>query len=488
MPTKKPEADAEPKPPKETKAKTAPPVPKAVAAKVFDIAHPGKTAAHAAGKPVIVGHTSMIKQDPMVAPVKPAPAQATPQPAVHREMTIKPIALTAEEPASELDPSAQDQVDTLAKTSSAGNGKKIITPPSEQEAEAEKTEDPEPATLGTGDEDAGSEAPAAAEKEDETEPVKLEPTEDVIKTPDSTSDDESESGPDLGANLKEKETKKAIDEEAAQKAAEVQELAESKKYFLKINTVEERRTRWVVVVVLLFVAVLSFITLAADADLLKLPGGLKAPTNFFSSSSAESIAAPTTNETQFQTYTSKIDGITIQYPKNWKLGEGEEGYEFAAFSPPDKVLNDQSVLFALNFARNMPDLERDEDIVQKYQIADISYEKLSKTGDNTLYMQQFIIKAERKNSTRYLAYFNITNSNNLKVGDLVSPSTILDTPFTISGGQDKLKFSGQIAPFSDGQTSSSSATLEAAQQYVKDSEIATQAKTILLSLKVPQKK
>ena len=35
---------------------------------VFDVSKPGETAAHPTSRPVILGHTSMLKKDPMVSP------------------------------------------------------------------------------------------------------------------------------------------------------------------------------------------------------------------------------------------------------------------------------------------------------------------------------------------------------------------------------------------------------------------------------------
>lgn len=90
--------------------------------KVNDIAKPGETAAHPTARPVITGHGSMIKQDPMVASSNndtEKPDEKVEKITVKTETKIKPINIDsastdsnlAEQPAEEESPPANEVID-----------------------------------------------------------------------------------------------------------------------------------------------------------------------------------------------------------------------------------------------------------------------------------------------------------------------------------------------------------------------------------------
>lgn len=142
------------------------------------------------------------------------------------------------------------------------------------------------------------------EKSKETEkPFPKKISETKIKPPEESKTDKNKSDkdkaeepapeePEAGADEKAEETDKKkspkSENDAASAAetaqdAKLQQIIDSKKYFLPINAVEHRRSKRVVVVgvVLALVLVVAWVDIALDASLIDV-GGVKPVTHFFS--------------------------------------------------------------------------------------------------------------------------------------------------------------------------------------------------------------
>jgi hypothetical protein len=108
--------------------------------------------------------------------------------------------------------------------------------------------------------------------------------------PEQTEEKPTEPDEDAGAKADDKDKKSGRPDPNAEAAAEaakdakLQQVIDSKKYFLPINAIEQRRNaRFVALgVILVLLLVVTWVDIALDAGLIHL-GGLKALTHFFSS-------------------------------------------------------------------------------------------------------------------------------------------------------------------------------------------------------------
>lgn len=197
---------------KKTKKKAEPEEP-AGAPKVFDVAKPGKTAADPTARPIIVGHGSMIKQDPMVVDTDGSESKASTPPSTEG-VKIVPIS----------DGSDDDKKEKVA-----------VEPPAEEEKTPEEAEPKaEEAT------EPPAEEPKSEEPEVPEEPPKEEPQSSAEEQPKQQAE---ENAPDAAAAATDtlaskaatqKEDQKKLEEEA-KKAEELNKLVESKKYYVKVH-------------------------------------------------------------------------------------------------------------------------------------------------------------------------------------------------------------------------------------------------------------
>ncbi len=182
------------------------------APKLFDVAQPGKTAATATSRPVIVGHGSMIKQDPMVS--KPEPTKAS----SNKGVDLKPAA-----------PDEDNEVKPTQETSDKEDKKQ------ESSDEQPKKEEPEkPAETENNEGETGSEV-----------------------------------ANELAGQVASKKEEKAKADAQAKKSEEIEKLIESKKYFVQVHQgpSSQNLSTWVLVILLL--AVVGVI-LAIDAEVLNV--------------------------------------------------------------------------------------------------------------------------------------------------------------------------------------------------------------------------
>jgi hypothetical protein len=220
--------------------------------RIIDVAHPGTSAPSVTSRPVIVTGRPLLR-DPMMAPKNSGETESG-----NQDMTAP----------------ADASGDTLSTSD-----KQVIKPleqalgdePAEVLESDEKNKMPDEVAPVTSDEP-GPEAALAADKSaapDTTDSVPAA-TEDAQTAPDTP-----ESSPAQQAEA-----------EAVAKTkhdADIQQLIDSKRYVLPINTIENRKSKRFVVLgaTLALVLIIIWLDIALDAGIIKL-GGLKPLTHFFS--------------------------------------------------------------------------------------------------------------------------------------------------------------------------------------------------------------
>lgn len=228
---------------KKTKKKEEPAEP-AGAPKVFDVAKPGKTAADPTARPVIVGHGSMIKQDPMVVPIEVSDAE-TKMPASTEGVKIVPI---------------------VGVKSSKNEDKSVEADEKPEDADIK----PEPEILESEKEESKDEETPAPE---ETSEEVVEPTpeeEPAEEKAEAGSTDSGSAATDALANqaASQKADQKKSEQEA-KKAEELAKLIESKKYFVKVHQGPAGHSYASWLLVILFVISIG-VVLAIDAGYLNV--------------------------------------------------------------------------------------------------------------------------------------------------------------------------------------------------------------------------
>lgn len=232
---------------KTTKSKTAESKEPAGAPKVFDVAKPGETAADASSRPLIVGHGSIIKQDPMV--VDPA---AEPKPASKRGVSLQPVTDTKDEAkkADSKEPTSIKVVDEAPEEKPEEPAKNEAAAPEPEKveesiADSKNTEEPSEEVI---------EPKETVKPEEESTPVE-EPK------PDEAPSEQPEPSEVAATNALANElvAKKAAEEkakEATKKADEFQALISSKKYFVNIHqsATSGGAGKWILLLLLLLVA------------------------------------------------------------------------------------------------------------------------------------------------------------------------------------------------------------------------------------------
>lgn len=189
------------------------------APKLFDVAQPGKTAASATSRPIIVNHGSMIKQDPMV----------------------KDEAVAGPTKSGDIAPPSQSKKAKEVVQPSVENDEK---PPTEEVKKPEK-------------EEAVTPEPKDAENTDST------------TAPDASSETGSEVATELANKIASNKEEKAKAEEQSKKVEELNKLIDSKKYFVQIHQGPTSRnlSSWILVILLL--ATIG-VVLAIDAEVLNV--------------------------------------------------------------------------------------------------------------------------------------------------------------------------------------------------------------------------
>ena len=205
---------------------------------IADVAHPGKSAPSASSRPVIVTNRPILK-DPM---------------------------MVDEDAKTTLAEASTPKDEATEKSSSSGLTKLKIQPPATPAAQPAE----EPKSEPEKDTAAGPEPDEIAAETKQAEPAPASADDAEKPQVDTTA-------PDPTAEI-EAEAKKQAEHDNA-----IQKLADSKQYFLPINSVEKRRSKRFVAlgIVVSLILVAAWADIALDAGLIHLQG-IKPATHFFS--------------------------------------------------------------------------------------------------------------------------------------------------------------------------------------------------------------
>jgi hypothetical protein len=257
---------------------------------VMDVTHPDKSAPSGNSKSVIINNRPLL-QDPMVVPEEAKTARdeagsgkgsvaVTTSPKVTQAAPEAPA-----DPLPETSEAATDHPDNAA----AGTSDKTATdatdaadnqtgPPAADNA----TPDTIPAKSDGPKPPADADAAGTGAKNDEND-------DSATDEPDAGEDTSQDKEPEASSDKSPAKGNKnapppdAAAEERAKRQAALEKLADSKKYYLPIDTVEKRRSRRFVAlgVLLSLVLILAWADIALDAGIIQL-GNVKPVTHFFS--------------------------------------------------------------------------------------------------------------------------------------------------------------------------------------------------------------
>lgn len=253
------------------------------AAKLFDVAKPGNTPASSTSRPTIVGHSPMIKKDPMVsgasdekssddkADDKTGKEESTDEaPAkMHHEATIMPLGDIKKETAPEEDKTEKPTEEEVKDN------------PIEDKIEVKKVEATKDDSIDKPEIPADDKDTKPVEKEDEPN-VSVEPEEAEPEEKTETAEKSEPSNAAVNTLVNEVSAKRESQkqkEEYDNKVKELEKLVQSKEYYVPIGAAARRRSTFKVLLSLIFLLALAAATLnfAIDAELLDL--GLKPFTN-----------------------------------------------------------------------------------------------------------------------------------------------------------------------------------------------------------------
>lgn len=221
-------------------------------AQMFDVAKPGKTAADATSRPIIVTHAPMIQQDPMVREKEAEDDKKTEvvtKVEIRREKKIMPLSEQKSEPASEEDVAKDDKdgsktepTEISLKDNEPGKGADEKAP---EEPEEEKAPDPEPEEMPKTSLDSNE----VYQQKDHSAEVDAVANEAAAK----------------------KGVKKEQDEYAS-RLAEAEKLVASKQYVVPIGQASRRRSHqlFLIGLILSLLLGLALLNFAIDAEALDI--------------------------------------------------------------------------------------------------------------------------------------------------------------------------------------------------------------------------
>lgn len=438
--------------------------------KIVDVAHPGKTAPSENSKSVIVGHGPMIK-DPMVV----GEGQTETAPAVPEKVSVK----TGE---AVIAPLADSEVAKDAKSKKAKENnltdeklndsselkeeddKKTIAVLAEEAAvkkeEIEEATDEAPVDL------AAPEVPIEEAKSEEAEEPKL--TNSVEESAAEKEDDKEDIGTD------EKAATQSVAEADAEELAiqekhdaEIQKLIDSKTYSLPIKTVEQRRSKRVVIlgVFISLVLGLAWLNIALDAGLVQVSG--VPHTNFFDQQGSDSTvledSIPVT-----KSYTTKVSKLTFKYPVDWVVfsADGETNDSLVVGPKGDRFDSEKG---KVDVTLSSPGfLTYSDSVMVKY----VKYQKLPQKISGDVYLRDLVYQNNQTGAIKVTSSLSNTNT------DVAGSTSTSYTTFLNADGQTKTLFTIAVFKRSDGKDGF--ASVEAAKDYIKTTEY-QKARAILLS-------
>jgi hypothetical protein len=221
--------------------------------KVFDVAKPGETAAEPTARPVIVGRSSILKQDPMVA-------GGDDDAGVQEKSSVSSLSTKSKiniKPLSQNE-STEDEgkITVSTEANKKPEGIEIGSPAKDEKAAGDNEE--VTAKPKAPSEQKSAEEPAQKAEEDKDE-KKEEPASDTT----GTGAVDALAGE---ANAKKESDKEA--EESLKKAAEIEGIIESKEYYVPIKeTISRRSGRLLSIFLLLCLLAVVGLNFAVDAQL-----------------------------------------------------------------------------------------------------------------------------------------------------------------------------------------------------------------------------
>ncbi len=241
--------------------------------KVFDVAKPGKTAASASSRPLIIGHKNMLK-DPMVKDAEPSDlASKADNVSAPTEPEDKPSG-NPKLPETLQEPTTAPAV-AKVKLQPLNEGEEVkIKKPSKIKIIPDQPESGEEPETAPTVEDTIAEEPKQSIKKTE---AKVKDETEEQDTSASTEPTTSESAA-VDAMAVQAEAQKKAEQEAKEitaRQALVDKLVAEKKYFVPINVSSRRRhSRWSIVIFVVLILIIGAY-IAADAGLIDL--GFKLP-------------------------------------------------------------------------------------------------------------------------------------------------------------------------------------------------------------------
>jgi hypothetical protein len=273
-------------------AETDKPADKPAAAKpIVDVIHPGKSAPSGNSKSVIISSRPLLK-DPMMLGDEAKPAEDNPSnspPAKVTNSDLNPDSdktdrrpPTAPLLESEMPDETPESAKPVPPPGPAAEPKPELKPKSE-----EVVKPPQPAASAAkpavdGDKP-DDDKPAAPDDDDKAQPTTAQPT--APTTADNPESAEADANADETGQPA-KGSAQQLEAEATAKAkhqAAIEKLADSKQYYLPINTIEKLRSRRFVAfgIILSLLLIVAWADIALDAGLIQIHG-LKPITHFFS--------------------------------------------------------------------------------------------------------------------------------------------------------------------------------------------------------------
>ena len=226
-------------------------------AKLFDVAKPGKTPVSATSRPVIVGHTSMIKHDPMVKEKPTDPETGEPKNDSDNHQLHQPHNIKTIKPLSEGDPKEdKEEVASESKDEVEDNKPAPAEPEPSKETAVEDTSDEKP-------DEPKTEAAEPEKAEEKPEPAAPAVDEDQAK---------KAAVDNLVTEVSAKREAQKEKEEFDAKAKELEASIEKREFFVKIGQVSRRKSnhRIAIGLILFLILAAAAVNFGIDAEVIDI--------------------------------------------------------------------------------------------------------------------------------------------------------------------------------------------------------------------------
>lgn len=402
------------------------------AKKIIDVQHPGKTPATATSKPVLVTNRPIL-QDPMMVEED---SKEEKIPLTRSGATIQPL-------------TAPEVPDKKTKADKPDDSAREIDPPDtpiKPEVDTTKT---------IAEIDAEVKKNEKSTEAVTSKPAPVSPAEDA---PEDSARRDGEA----------KAAKEQADEAAAKQDLELQALADSKKYFLPITTIEKRRSKRVVIggVLLSLLLIVVWADVALDAGLVA-DNGLP-HTSYFEKLSSAPDAGPV-QLADTKTYRAPNSKMVFKYPSAWHFAQSSEAGngDDAWVTPADTLKADSRII--VEFMDPTLDTDKLTDTVSY-----IKYQKLLR-ADGDVYLADMIYQFGPE---KFAVKSFLTNDNSLKAQNQPADYT---QSFKIPGAADATF----LVHLDKKPTAPDFKTIQEAQAFMKTANY-QKARQILLTASIPK--